>query len=84
MNEEVNLPVLALMSSINACLEISSMLPEADLCQQLKEVLEHQMDIIIRMETGESFDEDEVVKYCLDCDYIVQEIRLIKESYNYN
>ena len=78
--ESVNMPVLALMSSVKACLEIVSMLPQTDFCDQLRDVLFDQMEIILRMESGEFFDEDEIIQYCEDCDDIVAEIQVIKRG----
>lgn len=78
--EQVNMPVLALMSSVNVCLEIVSMLPQTDFCDQLRDVLFDQMDLILRLESGEIFDEDEIIQYCEDCDDIVEEIQVIKRG----
>lgn len=78
--DSVKLGILSLMCCIETSLEVVSMLPKVDLCDQLKRILEDQMNIVIKLENEEGFTEEEVIHHCDKCDDIISEIERIRET----
>lgn len=73
-------PIAALMCYLDASLHLVSIMPQTDVCLDLKELLLDQIDILFRMHVGHDFDEEEILDHCDSCSEIIEEIRLIKES----
>ncbi len=68
MNEKtVNLPVLALMCSLEASNAIIQLLPDTDLVAELCVLFLDQLDILEKMEKKQQFHTKEIIAYCEAC-----------------
>lgn len=78
--ESLNLAILAWSSSLEASLAILDILPKSDLCEELTHLVCDQIAFATMLLQGDDFDEDSILDYCDDCNILIKEIQIIKNT----
>ncbi len=75
-----DLLLLAISSSLEVALELAELLPQTDLCEQIKACLYEQSEFVMRSDAGDFFSREEVANHCQNCRRSIFEIQKIKKA----